>query len=100
MTPPHPFHQFGRRILGARAGAAAGAGAGSSSGLLSGLSAFFFGAMAAGIVISLIKQGQPRITGAVKKGGASTGKSLEELIAEKERLEDQIAEVAAREGKG
>lgn len=90
MTPPHPFHLLGSRFLGARG----------SSGLLSGMSAFFFGAMAAGVVISLIKQGQPRITGAVSKGGPAEGKSLEELIAEKERLEDLIAEVAAREGKG
>ncbi|MCC7201983.1 MAG: hypothetical protein IT393_04875 [Nitrospirae bacterium] len=95
MIPPHPLHQFGRRFLGAGAGAGAGSG-----GLLSGLSTFFLGAMAAGIVVSLIKQGQPRIAGAVRKGGTAEGKGLEELIAEKERLEDLIAEVAAREGKG
>ncbi len=90
MLPPHPFHQFGSRFLGA----------GTSAGLLGGLSAFFFGAMAAGVVVSLIKQNQPRLTGLVKRGGTSEGKGLEELIAEKERLEDLIAEVASREGKG
>lgn len=94
MIPPHTFHQFGRRFL------VAGAGAGAGIGLLGGLSTFLLGAMAAGVVVSLIKQGQPRLTGMVSKGGTAEGKGLEDLIAEKERLEDLIAEVAAREGKG
>ena len=88
MTPPHPFHQLGQSIF--RAG---------GSGWVSGLSTFFFGAMAAGVVISLIKQGEPRITGAVRKKESAEGKSLDELIAEKEHLEDMIAEAAAK-GKG
>jgi hypothetical protein len=80
---------LGTRLLG---GAAAG-------GLISGLSSFLIGAVAAGAVISMFRQNEPRIS-RVWKGESGDEKTLEELIAEKERIEDRIAEMASREGKG
>lgn len=62
------------------------------------LSSFMLGGVAAYAVLSLIRQREPRIAGLLEPGGdAPKERSLEELIAEKERLEDRIAEVAARE---
>jgi hypothetical protein len=52
--------------------------------------------MAAGAVLSLIKQQEPRISQAVRGRSSSEDMTLEELIAEKERLEDMIAEAAAK----
>jgi hypothetical protein len=52
--------------------------------------------MAAGAVLSLIKQQEPRISQAVRGRSSSEDMTLEELIAEKERLEDLIAEAAAK----
>lgn len=72
-------------------------GGASSGGLMSGLSAFFIGAMAAGAVISMIKQQEPRLSHAVRRRSSGDDMTLEELIAEKERLEDRIAEAAAKQ---
>jgi len=88
MTPPHPFHAWGSRLLGSTA-----------SGWWGSLSAFAIGALTAGFILSIIRQGDHRIGRTLRGGGTAEGKTLEELIAEKERLEDLIAEVAAREGK-
>jgi len=66
----------------------------------SAISVFFIGAMAAGAVLALIKQQEPRLSGVVRGRPSHDGKSLEELIAEKERLEDLIAEKAAKESGG
>jgi hypothetical protein len=66
------------------------------AGLTGGLSTFLVGAMAAGAVLSLIKQQEPRISQAVRGRSSSEDMTLEELIAEKERLEDLIAEAAAK----
>lgn len=77
-----------------RAGAGAVAGA---AGIMSGLSAFLIGAMAAGAVVSLIKQQEPRISHAIRTRTSGEDMTLEELIAEKERLEDRIAEAAAKQ---
>jgi hypothetical protein len=63
---------------------------------MSGVSAFFVGAMAAGAVLSLIKQQEPRIAQAVRGRSTPEDMTIEELIAEKERLEDLIAEAAAK----
>ncbi len=70
---------------------------GSAGGLMSGLSAFLVGAMAAGAVLSLIKQQEPRISHAIRRRTSGDEMTLEELIAEKERLEDRIAEAAAKQ---
>lgn len=66
-------------------------------GLMSGMSAFFVGAMAAGAVLSMIEQQEPRISQAVRGRSSSEDMTIEELIAEKERLEDLIAEAAAKQ---
>ena len=69
---------------------------------MSGLSAFFFGAIAAATVLSFIKKDGGRIAGAFLDQDPEHShdeKTHEELIAEKEHLEDLIAETAAKEGK-
>ena len=88
MTPG--VQNTGDRILGI----------GAAGGLMSGLSAFFVGAFVAGTVLSFIKKDGGRLAGALIKSDDSHShdeKTLEELIAEKERLEDLIAETAAQE---
>lgn len=87
MTPG--LHNVGRRLLGIGAG----------TGFFSGLSTFFVGAFVAGAVLSFIKKDGPRIAGAFRHEGSHGDKTLDELIIEKEQLEDLIAEKAAKEGK-
>jgi hypothetical protein len=78
-----------------------GAGAaGGAAGWVGRLSSFMLGGFAAYAVLSLIRQREPRIATLLEPGAGGDDhkdRSLEELIAEKERLEDQIAEVAARQ---
>lgn len=62
------------------------------------LSSVLLGGFAAYTVLSLVRQREPRIATLLEpEGGEHKDRSLEELIAEKERLEDLIAEAAARQ---
>jgi hypothetical protein len=63
---------------------------------------FFLGAAAMGLLIALFKQGKPRLSRTMEVGlGKFSGKELDldELIAEKERLEELIIELAAKQEK-
>lgn len=89
MASPNGVARFTGRLLGS-----------SSGGLLAAVVPFLAGAMVAGAVISLIRHEQPRITASLRKDGdEDSEKTLEELIAEKEHLEDLIAEAAAKQSK-
>ncbi len=87
MTPPHPFHILRSKFFGPV-----------SEGLWNGLTAFGLGAISASLILAMMRRGS-RISHVVQGAKSMDEKNLEELIAEKERLEDLIAEVAARQGK-
>jgi hypothetical protein len=61
---------------------------------------FLTGAMVASAVISLLRHEQPRfVTSLRRPAEEGREKTLEELIAEKEHIEDLIAEAAASQSK-
>lgn len=91
MTPPNGIARLAGRLLGS-----------SKPGLMGAVIPFLTGAMVASTVISLLRHEQPRIAAALRKPSASdegSEKTLEELIAEKEHLEDLIAEAAAKQSR-
>ncbi len=90
MTPPNGIARLAGRLLGS-----------SRPGLLGAVIPFLTGAMVASTVISLLRHEQPRIAAALRKTSPDEGseKTLEELIAEKEHLEDLIAEAAAKQSR-
>lgn len=87
MTPAHGASS----LLGPLLGSAHG-------GLMVTAVPFLTGIVVAGAVISLLRQEQPRIAARLRASGENgSDKTLEELIAEKEHLEDLIAEAAAKQ---
>jgi hypothetical protein len=90
MTPPNGVTGIAGRLLGS-----------SNGGFVAvSLVPFLTGAMVASAVISLIRHDHSRLTAPLRREGEEgREKSLEELIAEKEHLEDMIAEAAARQSK-
>jgi hypothetical protein len=90
MATPNGVAGMARRLLGS-----------SSGGFVAvSLIPFLTGAMVASAVISLLRHEHPRLTAALRKQPEEAGdKSLEELIAEKEHLEDLIAETAAKQSR-
>jgi hypothetical protein len=64
---------------------------------------FFLGATVMELLIALFKQGKPRLTQTMEMGLEKfSGKELDinELLAEKERLDELIAEIVSKQEEG
>lgn len=87
MTPTNGVSRLAGRLFGSSGG-----------GLIGVAIPFLTGAMIASTVISLLRHQQPRIAASLRQHGEEGAeKTLEELMAEKEHLEDMIAEAAAKQ---
>lgn len=90
MATPNGVAGMAQRLLGSSSGGFVAAS----------LIPFMTGAMVASAVISLLRHDHSKLIAPLRRQGEEGGgKTLEELIAEKEHLEDLIAETAASQSK-